>query len=393
MSVANIKNNGDIVSFVKQKDYIMINNNIGRGSFGKTVLLKDPFINELFVAKKYEPNFKDIVLQERFYVKFLDEIKILYKLNHKNVVRIFGYYAYEDSHTGYIIMEYVDGQNIKEYIDKYSPFPGNASLDEIFMQLIDAFCYIEENGIVHRDIREGNILVDTQGVVKVIDFGIGKIFEQSKQSDDSLVSKINRGGLDTLPEEYYERKYTSQTDMFYLGELFNRLLKNTDNSVSLSFSYYDVIEKMVEKNPKNRFKNFQMIRNALMKRELTEINISDEDRRIYQDLTNEVWSSIILYLSEPRFNMDPTVFLSRLENAINNNLFETYIQNNAEVISCIVECGYRYKTGQIISTNSLKRFLKWFSKSSPQLQELILKNFVSKLSTIKVDELEPDVPF
>lgn len=391
--MANIKNNGDIVSFVKQKDYIMINNNIGRGSFGKTVLLKDPFINELFVAKKYEPNFKDIVLQERFYVKFLDEIKILYKLNHKNVVRIFGYYAYEDSHTGYIIMEYVDGQNIKEYIDKYSPFPGNASLDEIFMQLIDAFCYIEENGIVHRDIREGNILVDTQGVVKVIDFGIGKIFEQSKQSDDSLVSKINRGGLDTLPEEYYERKYTSQTDMFYLGELFNRLLKNTDNSVSLSFSYYDVIEKMVEKNPKNRFKNFQMIRNALMKRELTEINISDEDRRIYQDLTNEVWSSIILYLSEPRFNMDPTVFLSRLENAINNNLFETYIQNNAEVISCIVECGYRYKTGQIISTNSLKRFLKWFSKSSPQLQELILKNFVSKLSTIKVDELEPDVPF
>lgn len=78
--MANIKNNGDIISFIKQKDYIMVNNNIGHGSFGKTVLLKDPFIDELFIAKKYEPEFNNIVLQEQFYKKFLDEIKILYKL-------------------------------------------------------------------------------------------------------------------------------------------------------------------------------------------------------------------------------------------------------------------------------------------------------------------------
>ena len=50
-----MKNNGDIVAFVKQKDYVMVNNDLGSGSFGQTVLLKDPFIDELFVAKKYEP--------------------------------------------------------------------------------------------------------------------------------------------------------------------------------------------------------------------------------------------------------------------------------------------------------------------------------------------------
>ena len=48
-----MKNNGDIVSFLKQKDYIMINNDLGGGSFGKTVLLQDPFIDELFGAKMY----------------------------------------------------------------------------------------------------------------------------------------------------------------------------------------------------------------------------------------------------------------------------------------------------------------------------------------------------
>ena len=51
-----MKDNGDIVQFVKQRDYIMINNDLGKGSFGKTVLLQDPFIDELLVAKKYEPS-------------------------------------------------------------------------------------------------------------------------------------------------------------------------------------------------------------------------------------------------------------------------------------------------------------------------------------------------
>ena len=57
----------------------MVNNALGGGSFGKTVVLKDPYIDELFVAKKYEPEYEEI--QEAFYKNFLDEIKILYKLN------------------------------------------------------------------------------------------------------------------------------------------------------------------------------------------------------------------------------------------------------------------------------------------------------------------------
>ena len=73
MAVA--KQNGDIIPFVKQKDYVMINNDLGGGSFGKTVLLQDPFIDELFVAKKYEPEYDGI--KEQFYKNFLEEIKIL----------------------------------------------------------------------------------------------------------------------------------------------------------------------------------------------------------------------------------------------------------------------------------------------------------------------------
>lgn len=62
------KKNGDIISFLKQKDYVMVNNDLGGGSFGKTVVLKDPYIDELFVAKKYKPELPEI--KETFYKNF-----------------------------------------------------------------------------------------------------------------------------------------------------------------------------------------------------------------------------------------------------------------------------------------------------------------------------------
>ena len=240
MAVA--KQNGDIIPFVKQKDYIMVNNDLGGGSFGKTVLLQDPFIDELFVAKKYEPEYDGI--KEQFYKNFLDEIKILYKLNHRNIVRIYNYYAYENIFTGYILMEYIDGKNIGNFIaDYFAPFE-NTTLDDVFQQLIDAFCYIEAHGIIHRDIREGNILIDKSGTVKVIDFGIGKIAAKAEEGNaDSLVAEINRAASDTLPQEYYDGVYTNLTDMFYLAELFGRLIDNAGSCDRTDFSYNDIFLK------------------------------------------------------------------------------------------------------------------------------------------------------
>ena len=164
------KKNGEIIPFIKQKNYIMVNNDLGKGSFGKTVLLQDPFIE----AKKYEPEEESI--KQQFYRNFLAEIKILYKLNHKNIVRIYNYYAYENLYTGYILMEYIDGKTIGEFIESYcAPF-SHITLDDIFLQLVDAFCYMEAHEVIHRDIREGNILIERDGTVKVIDFGIGKLW-------------------------------------------------------------------------------------------------------------------------------------------------------------------------------------------------------------------------
>ena len=390
--MAVVKQNGDIIPFIKQKDYIMVNNDLGDGSFGKTVLLQDPFIDELFVAKKYEPEYDGI--KEQFYKNFLDEIKILYKLNHKNIVRIYNYYAYENIFTGYILMEYIDGKNIGDFIGDYcAPFE-DTTLDDVFLQLIDAFCYIEAHGIIHRDIREGNILIDKSGTVKVIDFGIGKITAKADGGDaDSLVADINRAASDTVPQEYYDGIYTNLTDMFYLAELFGRLIDNAKNCDRTNFSYNDILNKMMEKRPENRFESFAAIQEAIGKHDFLHMQISAEDRRIYQNFTNLVYDSLTSYVSEPRFNTDCVIFISRLEKALMTNLFETVIQKNADVIGSVVDSRYLYNNRVDIPNAIVRKFLDWFRASTPQSQALVLNNFISKISNIKIVEPEPELPF
>lgn len=187
-----MKENGDIIKFLRQKDYVMVNNNLGHGSFGKTVVIQDSDINELFVAKKYEPELPED--QEEFFKAFQQEIKIMYKLNHRNIVRIFNYYMYADIHTGYILMEYIDGKNIADYLKAFPPLDDDL-LNNLFIQLVDGFQYMEANHIIHRDIREGNIMVDKDGTAKIIDFGLGKVFKPVGTVSKDSMNDINNQSI------------------------------------------------------------------------------------------------------------------------------------------------------------------------------------------------------
>lgn len=386
-----MKNNGDVVSFLKQKDYIMINNKLGNGSFGKTVLLKDPFIDELFVAKQYKP--ANDVIKEKFYKNFLDEIKIMYKLRHPNIVRIYNYYAYEKSYMGYIIMEYIDGQTIEDFMKGYDWF-SEITLDEIFVQLIDGFCYIENHGILHRDIRESNILIDKTGLVKIIDFGIGKTFDKnlSHAEEDSLVAIINRKNSDTLPQEYYDGIYTSLTDMFYLAELFSRLKKQIEDPF-IEFSYDEILYKMMQKNPKDRYKSFNDVKMAIGKNDFVNMKISESDKITYQSFVNAIYRSISKFQGERKFNNDPELFIQRLESVLKNNLFEEKIQNISEVISCLVFSSYTYYPKESILCEDVRKFLEWFRKSTHESRKIILSNIFSKFSTIKAIIEDEELPF
>lgn len=384
-----MKNNGDIVAFVKQKDYLMVNNDLGSGSFGQTVLLKDPFIDELFVAKKYEPYYESD--RKEFFDSFLQEIKIMYKLNHRNVVRVFNYYPFESLYTGYILMEYIDGKRINEYLEDPSLWAKGVDPDTIFSQLIDGFACIEERGIVHRDIREGNILITCDGVVKIIDFGLGKTFSPIDTSDDSMADIINRSGLDKLPNEYFEGKYDSQTDMFYLAELYNRLLRETQ--VDFLFSYDFVLQKMMEPKKENRYASFVEIKEAMAKKDFGNLEISQQDKSIYQEFSNAIMACLSCFKESRSFVTEIKEFKDNIHTVIQRNCFENIIQNPNDLVSVVVKGDYKYYPQREISCEVVTAFEKWYDTLSDDWQRLVLNNIIAKLSVVKIEYADDELPF
>ena len=385
-----MKENGDIVKFLRQKDYVMINNNLGHGSFGQTVLLQDPDLKELFVAKKYEPICKED--QEQFFSAFQQEIKIMYKLNHRNIVRVFNYYMYDEIHTGYILMEYVNGKNIANYINEEN-FWGGLVLDDLFVQLIDGFQYMEGNHICHRDIREGNILVDEYDTAKIIDFGLGKILKPVEAaSNDSMNDIINRSGLDLLPEEYFSGKYDSQTDMFYLAELYQRLLRKFNRLKDFSYPY--ILEKMSKEKRKDRYVSFAEVKEAIGKKDFSTLEISQEDKEIYQNFTNGLYNCLACFTEERQFKQDVDGFLKKLDDILQKNCLEDVIQHNDDLLACIIDCSYQYRPKSEIRVEIVQAFREWFGGLNSKTQELVLNNILYKLSRIKIERPEDnDIPF
>ncbi|MDM7533346.1 protein kinase family protein [Lactococcus lactis] len=308
---------------------------------------------------------------------------------------MYNYYPFENVQTGYIIMEYIQGKRIDEYmLEDIQPF-GSDDLDNLFIQLVEGFNYIEKHNIVHRDIREGNILVDENGIVKIIDFGIGKIAsgDDNRQNHDSLRTEINRDGLDRLPQEYYQREYTSKTDMFYLGELFNRLMNKINLFTEDMFSYRDILNKMMESKPEERYDNFEEIINEFSKTKFNELNVTENDKRIYQKFSDSLSNKLSFFTEKPDFINDANIFISNLEKVLIKNLFEDYVQDNFLLIHAVVNSDFTYKTSPKEPIEDVREFLEWLKGSSRETQSLILENLISKISTKPIDYDLAELPF
>ncbi len=123
-----------VIKFIRKKDLVLVKT-LGQGACGETVLLRDDTINEKFVCKKYLPY--DDEQKEELYKNFVQEIKILHLLYHKNIVRVFNHYLYPSQYQGFIVMEYVDGDDIEKYLGEH---PEN--INDIFLQVIEGFSYL-----------------------------------------------------------------------------------------------------------------------------------------------------------------------------------------------------------------------------------------------------------
>jgi len=148
--------------------------------------------------------------------RFQREAKAIASLNHPNIVRAFDINNEKDTH--YLVMEYVDGADLQALVRKHGPLPFALAADYI-AQSARGLHHAHEAGLIHRDVKPANILVNKKGVVKVLDLGLALF---SEETDASLTMEYNDkvlGTADYLPPEQAinSHKIDSRADMYGLG--------------------------------------------------------------------------------------------------------------------------------------------------------------------------------
>lgn len=374
-------NTGEVITFEAKKNFTF-QKTLGRGGTGDTHLFKDETTNILFAIKKYVP--KDLVRIDEYYERFVDEIKILFNISHPNIVRIYNYYLYPDCKTGYLQMEYINGVCINEY----EPMPWNKKdWEDIFYEVINAFEYLENNNILHRDVRASNILIDQNENVKIIDFGFGKQFNGDKNSENSV---LLNWPVTEMPEEIqFNQEYDEKTEIYFVGVLFKHVLRDRIKD----FRFGHIIEKMTKVNPEQRYSSFSNILTDINQGVLSEISFTDEQKEWYRDFADALCNHISCYIDKGEFVSDIEQTVSMLSGVIRNSSLEEYLQDNSKLIECFVVGKYKYYSRKDIPIKVLKNFYTLITGLPYAKKKLVFANVNMRLATIVVEDSDIDIPF
>lgn len=209
---------------------------IGRciGVFRITDSLGQGGMGQVFKAERIDDQFQQQVaikvVRREFYTKailqrFSLEKKMLAKLSHPNIAKIFDGGVTADGHP-YLVMEFVDGVPVTEYCNK-KILTIDARL-QLFKDVCKAVSYAHQNLIVHRDLKPQNIFVTNEGVVKILDFGIAKLMDTELSSDKQRTEPKNQYWTphNAAPEEVEDGASSTATDVYALGILLHKLLTN-----------------------------------------------------------------------------------------------------------------------------------------------------------------------
>lgn len=174
--------------------------------------------------------------------RFLTEAKVMVALTHQNIRQVYDYGEIDGRLC--IIMEYLDGEDLKSRMKKGQRFSDD-ELKKWWNQLADALNYTHGKGVIHRDIKPGNIFVDSAGNIKLLDFGIAKV------RDDISISMSGQK-LGTLmymsPEQVKDSKHVDyRTDNYSLAVTFVHMITGKRPYDSETSSDFEISEQIVYK--------------------------------------------------------------------------------------------------------------------------------------------------
>lgn len=249
---------------------------IGRGGMGIVYKALDEKKNHLVAIKVLPPDF----LADRRKAQYLDhEFKVALELRHPNIIRFYKLVKLREpsqkTKRGFLIMELVDGWNMRNHIRNQDLSPFQAV--ELLMMVCTGLDFIHHHGVVHGDMKPENILISPSGAVKIADFGLSQMNTFLHLSRDKL-----RGTKRYMaPEQLTRKKVDPRTDIYSFGvssyelftgespytgktaeettrEIIDRRVKPTPPSKvkpELHPNIDKIVMKALEKNPKNRYQS------------------------------------------------------------------------------------------------------------------------------------------
>jgi serine/threonine-protein kinase len=192
---------------------------LGQGAMGVVYRGFDPLIRRPVAIKTIQKTLvADDAERAGLAARFRNEAQAVGRLSHPGVVAIYEYG--EDGDTAFIAMEYVDGINLERLIRNRDGLLPEAQVLSIMDQLLDALDAAHRNGVWHRDVKPGNVLISRDGQVKLTDFGIARI-ENLMLTQTAAV--IGTPGY-MAPEQYTGQGLSHKADLFAAGVLLYRML-------------------------------------------------------------------------------------------------------------------------------------------------------------------------
>ena len=258
------------------KNYIKLKK-IGTGSYGTVYLARNKYNDELVAIKEIPKTSEDLLSDG----EIMDEINILKKLDHPDIVRILEFYNTEEKY--YIINEYIPGGELFEQINNIF---SETQIAVMFRQILSGLAYLHSNNIIHRDLKLENILInevetingEKYFILKIIDFGTARIFDKNKKA------KAIVGSTYYIAPEVLNKKYNRECDlwsagiilyMFIVGsppfdaksdkEIMDKIKKgkfptNSQRWKNASNEVKDLIQKLLVYEPEKRLTALQALR-------------------------------------------------------------------------------------------------------------------------------------
>ncbi len=181
---------------------------LGEGGMGEVYKVFDTEIQEKVALKLIRP---EIAADKKTIIRFQNELKLARKISHKNICRM--YHLGREKDTYYLTMEYVEGESLRSMIRMTKRLSLATSL-HVTIQVCEGLAAAHRVGVVHRDLKPQNILVDKNGNVRIMDFGIARVVRTKKETGTGVVL----GTPEYMsPEQAEGKEVDGRSDIYSLG--------------------------------------------------------------------------------------------------------------------------------------------------------------------------------